>query len=152
MQTINLAGKNVLITGGTRGIGRTISRTLAQAGARIGAIYRSDSETAARTLAELNSLPNHLAHFTLQADITEEAAATEAVRLAGERFEGALDFLILDAAAGAGGPLSGMTTENWKRPFEVNVHLTGSSGTRHFSFGYHKQEDAKRVQSENDHN
>jgi 3-oxoacyl-[acyl-carrier protein] reductase len=122
MQTINLSGKNVLITGGTRGIGRTISKTLAQAGARIGAIYRSDSETAARTLAELNALPNHLAHFTVQADITDEAEAAEAVRLAGERFEGALDFLILDAAAGAGGLISDMTTENWKRPFEVNVH------------------------------
>lgn len=122
MQSINLSGKNVLITGGTRGIGRAISRTLAQAGARIGAIYRSDSETAARTLAELNALPNPAAHFVLQADITHEAAAKEAVRQAGERFEGRLDFLILDAAAGAGGPLAGMTTDDWKRPFEVNVH------------------------------
>ena len=122
MQSIDLAGKNVLITGGTRGIGRVISKTLAQAGARVGAIYRSDAETAARTLAELNALPKLLAHFTLQADITEEAAAIEAVRQAGERFEGEIDFLILDAAAGAGGPLSAMKTEDWKRPFEVNVH------------------------------
>lgn len=122
MLAINLSGKNVLITGGTRGIGRVISRTLAQAGARIGAIYRSDSETAERTLAELTALPNRHAHFLLQADITDEAAATEAVRQAGERFEGALDCLILDAAAGAGGPMASMTTADWKRPFEVNVH------------------------------
>ena len=122
MQSIDLTGKNILITGCTRGIGRAISRTLAQAGARIGAIYRSDSETAARTLAELSALPNPAAHFILQADITDEAAAIESVRQAGERFEGALDFLILDAAAGAGGPLAAMKTEDWKRPFEVNVH------------------------------
>jgi 3-oxoacyl-[acyl-carrier protein] reductase len=122
MHSLDLTGKNVLITGGTRGIGRAISRTLAQAGARIGAIYRSDSATAAHTLSELNALPNPVAHFTLQADITDEAAANEAVRQAGERFEGKLDFLILDAAAGAGGPLAGMKTEDWKRPFEVNVH------------------------------
>ena len=122
MLSIDLSGKNVLITGGTRGIGRAISRTLAQAGARVGAIYRSDSETAARTLAELNALPNPAAHFTLQADITDETAAIEAVRQAGERFEGKLDWLILDAAAGAGGPLAAMKTEDWKRPFEVNVH------------------------------
>ena len=122
MHSIDLTGKNVLITGGTRGIGRAISRTLAQAGARIGAIYRSDTETADRTLAELNALPNAAAHFVLQADITDEAAAIGAVRQAGERFEGRLDFLILDAAAGAGGPLAAMTTDDWKRPFEVNVH------------------------------
>lgn len=119
---IDLTGKNALITGGTRGIGRAISRTLAQAGARIAAVYRSDAETAARTLADLNTLPGDADHFTLQADIADEAQATEAVRQAGERFGGALHFLILDAAAGAGGPMTGMRTEDWKRPFEVNVH------------------------------
>jgi len=122
MLPINLNGKNALITGGTRGIGRAISLTLAQAGARVGAIYRSDGETAARTLADLNALPGRSDHFTLQADIAEEAQAVEAVRHAGERFGGALDFMILDAAAGAGGPLTSMKTEDWRRPFEVNVH------------------------------
>ncbi len=122
---IDLAGKNALITGGTRGIGRAISLTLARAGARIGAIYRSDAETAARTLADLNTLPGRGdEHFTLQADIADERQATEAVRRATERFGGAMDILVLDAAAGAGGPLIGMTTEDWKRPFEVNVHGT----------------------------
>jgi 3-oxoacyl-[acyl-carrier protein] reductase len=122
MIQIDLTGKNGLITGGTRGIGHSISRTLAQAGAHIAAIYRSDAETAARTLADLQALPNGAEHFTLQADIADEEQAKEAVRQAEERFGGALDFLVLDAAAGAGGPLAGMKTEDWKRPFEVNVH------------------------------
>lgn len=118
---IDLTGKNALITGGTRGIGRAISLTLAGAGARVAALYRSDAEAAARTLADLRAL-SEVDHFTLQADIAREVQAKEAVRQAEERFGGALDFLILDAAAGAGGPLAGMTTEDWKRPFEVNVH------------------------------
>lgn len=119
---IDLTGKNALITGGTRGIGRAISLTLAQSGARIAALYRSNAESAAKTLADLQALPNSAQHFVLQADISDETTAKEAVRQAEERFGGALDFLILDAAAGAGGPLAGMKTEDWKRPFEVNVH------------------------------
>jgi 3-oxoacyl-[acyl-carrier protein] reductase len=117
---IDLHGKSALITGGTRGIGRAISRTLAESGARVGAIYRSDREAAADTM---ESLPVHAdGHFALQADISVEAEATAAVREAGARFGGALDFLILDAAAGASGPMAEMTTEDWKRPFDVNVH------------------------------
>jgi 3-oxoacyl-[acyl-carrier protein] reductase len=119
---IDLSSKNVLITGGTRGIGRATSLTLAQSGARIGAIYRSNAEAAARTLDDLNRLGNDRGHFTLQADIADETQAVQAVQTALERFGGTLDVLILDAAAGAGGPMAGMTTADWKRPFEVNVH------------------------------
>lgn len=117
---IDLSGKNALITGGTRGIGRAISLTLAGGGARIGALYRSDSKAAERTLEDLRTHGG--GHFALQADIADEAAATEAVRDAGRKFAGAIDFLILDAAAGAGGPLIEMKTEDWKRPFDVNVY------------------------------
>lgn len=117
---IDLTGKNALITGGTRGIGRAISLTLAEAGARVGAIYRSDEEAASRTLRDLRALSE--GHFALRADIAMEMEAIEAVRDAGREFQGALDFLILDAAVGAGGPLAAMKTEDWKRPFDVNVH------------------------------
>src|SRR5579871_5982881 len=122
MIEIDLSGKNALITGGTRGIGRAISLTLARAGARIGAIYRGDADTAVRTLEELNALPGCGEHFALKADIADEVQATEATLQAIQRFEGALDILVLDAAAGAGGPLIGMKTEDWKRSFDVNVH------------------------------
>ncbi len=120
---IDLGGKSVLITGGTRGIGRAISLTLARAGARIGAIYRSNAQAAARTLDDLNALPlSGGEHFALQADIADEMQAVQAVQEAISRFGGGLDVLVLDAAAGAGGSLVSMATQDWKRPFEVNVH------------------------------
>jgi len=117
---IDLTGKNILITGGTRGIGRRISLTLAESGARIGAIYRSDAAAAERTLGNLNRLGE--GHFVLQADIAEEAQATGAVSEAVERFGAAVDAVVLDAAAGAGGPMVNLTTEAWRKPFDVNVH------------------------------
>ena len=119
---IDLTGKNALITGGTRGIGKAISLTLAQAGARVGAIYRSDAQAAEQTLAELRALPDAPEHFALQADISKEEQATNVVQDSLVKFDNALDILVLDAAARAGGPLVSMTTEDWKKPFDVNVH------------------------------
>jgi 3-oxoacyl-[acyl-carrier protein] reductase len=124
---IDLTGKRALITGGTRGIGRAISLTLAGAGARVCAVYRSDEAAAKRTLADLRALDGSVGtrgegHAAVKADIAVESEAREAVREAGRHFGGAIDFLVLDAAAGAGGPLVEMKTEDWKRPFEVNVH------------------------------
>ncbi len=119
---IDLTGKNVLITGGARGIGRIISLTLAQCGARIGAIYRSDSATAEQTLAELRALPNPADHFAIQADISDEKVVESAIQAAQERFGGAIDSLILDAAQGAYGELVATSTEDWMRAFDTNVH------------------------------
>ena len=122
---IDLTGKNILITGGTRGIGRFISLTLARCGARVGAIYRNDAATAAQTLSELNALNTRVQsseHFTLQADIADEKQATNVVQEVAARFDGKIDVVVLDAAAGSGGPLVSMATEAWKKPFDVNVH------------------------------
>ena len=118
---INLDGKNALITGGTRGIGRVISLTLANAGARVAAIYRSDDAAAEDTLAALTTLENSNGHFLLKADIAREAQATDAVQQAVERFGGALDIVVLDAAQSSSGRLTDMTTEDWRRNFDVNV-------------------------------
>ena len=66
MKQIDLTGKNALITGGTRGIGRAISMTLADAGACVAAIYRSDTETAEKTLAALGEFSGCREAFLLQ--------------------------------------------------------------------------------------
>ena len=119
---ISLQGKNALITGGTRGIGRAISCTLAEAGARIAAIYRSDEAAAVETVNRLTRVSPDVDHFTVRADISNEQEAMSAVDSVARRFSGALDILVLDAAAGASGPLCTMSTADWMRPFDVNVH------------------------------
>jgi len=119
--TIDLSGKNALVTGGTRGIGRTISLRLAEAGARIGMIYRDDKTAAEETLSLLNEI-SPLSHFARHADIGDEEAATQATAFVLEQFDGTLDILVLNAASGTNGPVAEVSTDDWKRPFEVNVH------------------------------
>ncbi len=46
---MELSGKVALVTGSSRGIGREISRALAQTGARIAVHYRSDQEARSRS-------------------------------------------------------------------------------------------------------
>ncbi len=118
---IDLTGKNVLITGGTRGIGRVISHTLTKCGARIGAIYRSDSQTAEATLTELRNI-NDVNHFILQADIANEHAVEAAVQSAQAQFGGKIDILILDAAQVVYGEFIATSTADWMRSFDTNVH------------------------------
>ncbi len=119
--TIDLSGKHALVTGGTRGIGRAISRRLTQAGARVGMIYRSDSSTAYETVARLKETAP-LDHFAIQADIAEENQASGAVAEAIQRFGGTLDILVMNAASGSSGSIAETSIEDWTRSFGVNVH------------------------------
>jgi 3-oxoacyl-[acyl-carrier protein] reductase len=119
--TIDLSGKNALVTGGTRVIGRTISIRLAEAGARVGMIYRSDSAAAEDTLRSLTAVALK-DHFAIQADIADLAQTDAAMKEIVDRTEGALDILVLNAASGGSGPIAEISPEDWERAFDVNVH------------------------------
>ena len=76
MITIDLTGKNALITGGTRGIGRAISRRLAEAGANTAAVWRGDEAAAQVSLAEREAFGLGC-HENYQADIGDEGQIDE---------------------------------------------------------------------------
>ena len=52
---MELKGKRALVTGGTRGIGKAIALTLAEAGANVAVNYLRQREPAAETLEEIES-------------------------------------------------------------------------------------------------
>ncbi|MES2460531.1 MAG: SDR family oxidoreductase [Armatimonadota bacterium] len=120
MLTIDLTGRNALVTGGTRSIGRAITRRLAEAGANTLAVYRGDEESARASLAERQAFGTGT-HSNIQADIGEEADVQHLVSVTRTEFTGGLDFLVLNAGIGLRGNVAEVEPEQWRRLLDVNL-------------------------------
>lgn len=120
MITIDLSGKNALVTGGTRGIGRAISHHLAEAGASTAAVYRADEDAASQSLTERLTFGTGT-HRNYRADIGDAAQIDALVQSVKADFDGQLDILILNAAVGAGGKVTELSPESWQRALDVNL-------------------------------
>ena len=79
-----LAGKIGVVTGGSKGIGAGIAKTLAHEGARVIVNYRSDREDAERVVAEIKAEGGDA--FAVQADVTKREDVTSLFQRAAERF------------------------------------------------------------------
>lgn len=87
----DLAGKSVLVTGGSTGIGAAAARAFAEHGARV-VIHYNRSEAAARQLVEAITAAGGTAH-AVGADVTDPANVAKVVSEA-VRHLGGLDILI----------------------------------------------------------
>jgi short-subunit dehydrogenase len=108
---VEIAGKTVLLTGATGGIGRSIAATLAGAGARL--ICSGRSSEALTELAE--GLPGS-GHSVLTADLGLPDAAG---KLAAEA--GPVDILVANAALPSTGRLTELTDEQVARMLRINL-------------------------------
>jgi len=107
------AGKAVLVSGGSRGLGRAIVRALAGAGARV-AIVGRDLKAAQEAAAEAGEA------IALAADVASPADCRRVVAEASARF-GGLYGLVNNAALFAVKPLAEVTPEDFGAMFAVNV-------------------------------
>ncbi|UCH72909.1 MAG: SDR family oxidoreductase [Rhodospirillales bacterium] len=116
---IDLAGKTILVTGGSRGIGAAIVRAVAGAGATVVAHYRK-SAAAARALQE--ELGAHRCHL-IQADLAEADSAAR-IWADATAAAGPIDALVNNAGIFEAAPLD-MDLEAWraawKRTLQVNL-------------------------------
>jgi len=119
---MDFSDKTVLVTGGTRGIGRAVSSAFASRGARVAMVYRSDTPMARSTLAELEGEGHHL----VQADVAEPAQLQRALNDAIERL-GHIDILVNNAGIGIYHSLNESSFDEWQRAWQetLAVNLLG---------------------------
>jgi len=115
----DVAGKNVVVTGGNRGIGLGISTAFAQSGANVAVLCRNE-ESGKEVVESLSKYGGR--HTCISADVADNASVTAAAKRVYEFFDH-VDVLVNNAGIGS-------TTnffapdglKEWHRVIDTNLH------------------------------
>ena len=110
--------KIVVVTGGTRGIGRAISLHFAREGARVTAAYLADDEAARSLEVEAAGLPGSI--VAVKADVSSADGAIYVIEAAVKE-TGHLDVLVNNAGIIRDGFLPMMSEEDWDAVLRTNI-------------------------------
>jgi 3-oxoacyl-[acyl-carrier protein] reductase len=111
---IDLAGKNALITGSTRGIGRAIAEAFAQSGARVAVVGRDLQ----RAEEAASAIGNNAAGFA--ADVGDTAAIAKLVGDVEKAF-GSIDILVNNAGITRDNLVMRLKDEDWDAVQNANL-------------------------------
>ena len=118
MGLFRLDGRRALVTGGSMGLGRVIAEALAQAGAEVAIVSRSEQRCAEAAAAIRESTGRRT--WAIAADVTR---ADDVDRLAREAEEatGGVDVLVNSAGINIRGPIATLTEADWDAVLDVNL-------------------------------
>ncbi len=121
-------GKNILVTGASRGIGKTTAILFAKAGGNVIVHYNKNREAASEVLANLN----HGNHCLMQADLSN---ADDVSKLSKDCFEkyGRIDVLVNNAGVFEEFDIMALSYEEWQQSWEKTI-TTNLTGTANLSF------------------
>ncbi len=115
---MKLEGRNALITGASRGIGRGVAIELAQQGANVAINFHSHPEEAADVAREVESLGRKA--LLLQADIVQQPAVEEMVAKTAAEF-GSLDLFVSNAAYSDRDLMVNADMDGFRRTIDVSM-------------------------------
>jgi 3-oxoacyl-[acyl-carrier protein] reductase len=134
---IDLAGKNALVTGSTRGIGRSIAETFAECGARVAVVGR-DSSRAQEAATAISSSAQGFA-----CDVSDTAAVAKLVSDVETAF-GSIDILVNNAGITRDNLVMRLKDEDWDAV--QNANLRGAfSAIRAVSRGMMKRRSGRII-------
>ena len=111
---IDLSGKNALVTGSTRGIGRAIAEAFAESGARVAVVGR-DQERANEAATAIGK-----GAVGFAADVSETAAVTKLVDDVEKAF-GSIDILVNNAGITRDNIVMRLKDEDWDAVLNANL-------------------------------
>lgn len=117
---IDLTGRQALVTGGSRGVGRATALMLARAGASVGIAYRSRTEDADRTVEDIASLG--VASWAEAGDLSDPSDAERLFARVDDEF-GGLDLFVGNAGVWPldGVALADMKDAQWRSTMGANL-------------------------------
>jgi len=118
---MNFSGKNVLVTGASRGIGAEIAKVLAGYGLKVWINYRSGAEAADRVKEEIEANGGEAA--VIGFDVSDEKAFVEAVKTIVDS-DGELSYLVNNAGITNDKLAMRMSVEDFKKVIDANLTST----------------------------
>ena len=115
---MRLDGKKVLLTGGTRGVGRGLVLAFARAGAEVLTCARSGGEAVNTLVRELKEIGGE--HHVVRADITDPDDLAELLAKAQSRL-GTVDVIVTNAGAISHVPFEKLPLDEWQRVMDTNL-------------------------------
>jgi len=114
----NLSGKIALVTGGSRGIGKSIASELGRRGATVIINYLKNHEAAKTTVEELKL--QGIKTTRIKAHVGEKAAIDSLISKIENQF-GQLDILVNNAASGVMRPTTELSAKHWDWTMNINA-------------------------------
>jgi NAD(P)-dependent dehydrogenase (short-subunit alcohol dehydrogenase family) len=113
-----LTNRTALITGGGKGLGKTIATALAQAGANVALAARtlSDCEHCAQEISKATGRKT----LAIQADVTKDSDVRRMIQQTEEKL-GPIDILVNNAGINTRGPAHELSEADWDAVVNVNL-------------------------------